>query len=568
MLAVAGGTATHALAQFTVSTAANGGHTVQMIDPNAEFTFENHVETSVPSALNGIDVGTLLGADRFYNNGTTGQNASVANVEAGHLWSGHETMGHAVTTVTGTGATGDVDRHATWVSMMIGGRNGGTTIGDHQTGLAPGADLQSGAIATKWNGNAFSLSFSISTTSFLTAYDGFFGSANVINSSWGGTDAAGTAFFGRAIGGFAYMNPGTTMVASAGNSGSGANTVGTPGSGTNLITVGALENVSNVYDTVASFSSRGPQTYSDPNQTLAGVRAPVDIAAPGTDLVSAYYGGQTGGNDAALTNSPSGIAGTSSTYTSPLAGTSFAAPITAGVATLLNSHSLTNGMASESRDARVVKAVLMNAADKTVGWDNGQADVSGVVTTTQSLDYAVGAGALNAGSTFDQYTAGTTDVAGTGGGTVDVIGWDLGSLAVTSSNDYVINTALQAGDTLTATLDWFRNQSVNVAGGTATDSAFANMDLSIWDSGFTTKVAESISLYNETEHLHLSLPNDGLYGLRVSFIGHAFNLIGAAANTESFGLAWSVQSVPEPASALLLVLGGVLSARRGRRPAG
>jgi subtilisin family serine protease len=531
---------------------------VQVIPADLEIEAWNHLQTNVPAPFTGMDVAAFLGANRFYSAGITGQNTLTANVEAGHIWgtaSGHETLTHVTSYTTGTGALGDTDRHATWVGMIIGGRNGGANQGGWQTGIAPQTDLRSGAIATSWAGAPYALSFNISGASFLSAYNAYFGSANVINSSWGFVDATGDSGFTVAGDGFARQNPQTTLVLSAGNSGSGANTVGGMASGHNSITVAALGGA-NTFNSVASFSSRGPQDYADPVVgTVTGVRAAVDIAAPGESLVSAFYGGTTGGNTGGTLQSGTNL------YAAPLAGTSFAAPIVAGAAALLNSASIGLALGSESRDARVVKAVLLNSADKTSGWSNGQGLVGSVVTTTQSLDWAVGAGRLNLDRTYDQYLSGTRDVAGTGGGGIGALGWDYGTLsAVGQANDYPMLVALMGGTPLTVTVDWFRNRSVNVGAGTALDIGFANLDLQVWDNTFSTLYGSSQSLYNDVEHLYLTVPATGLYGLRVAYTGQMFG----TPVTEAYGLAWWGTAIPEPAGALLLLLAACLPL--GRRP--
>ena len=156
----------------------------------------------------------------------------------------------------------------------------------------------------------------------------------------------------------------------------------------------------------------------------------MDITAPGTNLYSAYYGGQTGGNAPHLPGSPAGPPGGPASYSLGRAGTSYAAPIVAGGAALLDDVSYATALPATSRDARVIKANLLNSADKTVGWTNGQADDGfGVIRTTQSLDWALGAGQVNLDTAFDQYTAGTQDVPGLGGGNVQTIGWDYATIA-------------------------------------------------------------------------------------------------------------------------------------------
>src|SRR5687768_1088573 len=106
-----------------------------------------HLQGSFVGSANGNNV---VGAPRFYNAGYTGTNAVIANIEAGYVWSGHEALSHVTMIPTSSGAAGEVDRHATWVSMVLGGRPGGANPGDYQRGLAPNAQLASGAIATNW----------------------------------------------------------------------------------------------------------------------------------------------------------------------------------------------------------------------------------------------------------------------------------------------------------------------------------------------------------------------------------------------------------------------------------
>lgn len=232
-------------------------------DPDAEVQNETHLITSIPSALTGPDVAPIIGADRFYNNSIDGTGTISSNIEAGHVWGGagnHETLSHVATFVNHATAPGApfavpaYDRHATWVGMMIGGRRGGATQGQWQEGIAPQTDLRSGAIATGWTGPAYSLNFSLTGTSLdfaCSSGSSGFGTADVINSSWGSTGAGalsperqGTDFRSMIVDSLANGDPRTTFVASAGNSGIsiGTNSVGAPGAGYNGITVGALQN--------------------------------------------------------------------------------------------------------------------------------------------------------------------------------------------------------------------------------------------------------------------------------------------------------------------------------------
>ena len=530
-----------------------------------------------------FDVNAFLGATRYYNHSTpiTGQNTITTNLEAGHIWNGHEALGHVTTFTQTTAAWGGgsvaplYDRHATWVGLFIGGRQAGANPSVRQQGIAYGTDLRSAAIATNWSGSAYAMSFGFNySTTLIPAYNATFGTADVVNSSFGGGDPGGTGLLAWLADAYSFMAPTTTYVVIAGNSGPAANTVGSPGSGYNTLTVAALGNA-NAFDGVASFSSRGPQTFGYYTNggyvTVAGVRAAVDLAAPGESLTSAFYGGQTGGNNTSLAGSVN--AGTSSAaYSQGLDGTSFAAPIVAGGAALVASAAKSlaplaaNPAASESV---VVKSLLLTGADKTAGWSNGQQNVtvsgSTFIQTTQSLDWAVGAGRMNLDKTFDVQVNGQAGVSGSTGqlGTVARRGWDFGGAVLGTNNDYLIGTELMASSTFTATLSWMRARDFD--GVSLYEGAQADLDLSIWavdgNDAFTTLVARSASDYNTVEHLSFTLPSTGRYGLRVEYGSNTFDNTGgqwgSAQFPQDYGLAWA--AVPEPGAMLLAGIGAVLA---------
>jgi hypothetical protein len=553
-----------------------------------------------------FDLNAFLGADRYYGHATpiTGQNTIAFNLEAGHFWNGHETLAHVATNTTNFVNAADTwgptpaeagtipplyDRHATWAAMLVGGRETQVDPEIRQQGLAPGTDLRSAAIATNWAGNAYALSFGISGSTYVTAYTGSFGTADVVNSSYGYADPGGTNVYTLFSDALSFQNPATLHVVSAGNEGSGdtPNTVGAPGSGYNTLTVAAL-GAANTFNTVASFSSRGPQDfgyYDDQSQivTVAGVRAAVDLAAPGESITSAFYGGQNGGNNTTLTGSTD-QGSTPDAYSAFINGTSFAAPITAGGAALVASAAKTLPTLSSNPDAArslVTKALLLNGADKTTGWDNGQQRVTvgsaSYIETTQGLDWDVGTGRMNLDTTFDLQVNGQTDVAGTGTGALGPVvktGWDYGNSIIGTDNDYVISDWLLGGTTMTASLAWMRAREWDSSTGDLFETAQADLDLSVWelDSGnnLTTLIARSASEYNTVEHLSFTLPRSGFYGLRIEYATNTFDnttgdVWGTAALPQDYAISW--QAVPEPHAATLLiaaasVIGKILLDRR------
>lgn len=560
-------------------------HVVQISAPDGEATGVNHLMTNVPSSFSGGDLNEILGADVFYSHGVTGSGATVANVESGHIWNGHETLGHVSTFANSPAAWNDpgtvgeqqqdlVDRHATWVAMTIGGRVEASGGGEHQRGIAYGANLVSGSIASVWNGDAYATGFNFNRDSFFTPYNAYFGAADVINSSWGGFDPEGDGFYTTLGDALANENPSTTWVTSAGNEGAEANKVGFPGAGYNSITVAALNNGgANQYDTIASFSSRGPQDWAGGGLRCDDCRSPVDIAAPGTNITTAFYGGATGGNNPTLSgSSPSG---SQSSYTTSIGGTSFSSPIVAGAATLIADASYaTPGLAGnpDSRDARVVKAVLMNSAAKIPGWDNGQALVGGVIQTHQSLDYASGAGSLDIGASYEQYVeAITRDVPGEPlgpQGSVGLVGWDFGEVIEGLDNVYEVASYVPKGASVTVTLSWFRERmETYLQTRTAQDIAQVDLDLIVRDASTDIVVAQSVSHLNVSEHLHFTAPEAAWYTIEVNFFDEVFGTLAS----EQYGLAWKI-AVPEPAAGALLVaaLLGVFGPcwqARGRRSA-
>ncbi len=570
--------------------------------PDTTYLGESYYSSSSTAAggpFFGININAFLGANTFYSNGFTGQNARIANVEAGHVWNGHETLSHIPAanifntpgTLTGSWSSDSgVDRHATWVGFIMNGRiqSGGNY---YQQGMAPDATLYSVNIAQSWNGTAYRTSFNTTTTITLAAYRqamvvGINGqTADVLNSSWGSTGSTGgNSYFAASVDALIRQS-GKAAFFSAGNSGT-ANSIGAPGNGINAIVVGSVgsDTANPPFNTTSSFSSRAPQNLAVPNSqtsnfsgtytTMSNVRARVDLTAPGQNLTGGFYGGTTGGNLGG-TNTPG-----NNFYSTDLQGTSFSSPTAAGGGALLVSALRTLNISNPGSvpttglDSRIIKAVLMNSADKTSSWSNGQSLVSGVIVTTQALDNEDGAGRMNLSRAFDNYLGpNATRDAGNGGlaNPIKQTGWALGNVTATGTRDYFFEAPLLGGTNFTATLTWWADRSFVNPGvnDNILENAFANLDLQVWtvsNGTANTLVARSSSLWNSSEHLSFALPGgNSEYLIRVVHTDWRWNFAG---NTnESFGLAWSATVVPEPATIALVVgmLGGVVYYRRRRR---
>jgi hypothetical protein len=229
------------------------------------------------------------------------------------------------------------------------------------------------------------------------------------------------------------------------------------------------------------------------------------------------------------------------------------------------------GMPGTALDSRVIKSVLMATSDRTDGWNNGQATVGGVVRTTQALDWATGAGALDLETAGLTYVQGNTiDVGGLGGGTIGLKGWDYGSVGVNAFNDYTFSSTLSSPYELQVSLNWFARGTFDNATDAGTRSAFANLDLQVWsiaDGAFNSLIAESTSLYNNAEFLRFTLTGAGQYGLRVLSAGMIYdaNASTAPVTSETYGLAWNMVIVPEPSALVMAAAGAALAATLASR---
>jgi hypothetical protein len=154
-----------------------------------------------------------------------------------------------------------------------------------------------------------------------------------------------------------------------------------------------------------------------------------------------------------------------------------------------------------------------------------------VITTTQALDHATGAGMLGLDAAYRLYVG---DPSG-----------------------------ITIGDTLTAALTWFANRAVGSTLESATDVSLGNLSLQVWwadDTGSQSLVAQSIAPYGTTEFLRFTAPLSGTYGLRVLGLEPVYDLDPTPTASTSCGLAWQTLAVPEPSTLILMAIAAAVPA--------
>ncbi len=237
--------------------------------------------------------------------------------------------------------------------------------------------------------------------------------------------------------------------------------------------------------------------------------------------------------------------------TEPVTGTSFAAPIVAGVASLLveRSRKPVGGFGSIGEDARVIKSILMTSADKPADWEQGLPDMHVDDSTAIPLSFDFGAGVLDPEGAMDLLEAGRFEnyriAPGAPGPKITTNGWNLTTLignVVSPLDDlaghiYYLDD-LVAGSPLTATLNWYRHIDADMA---ATPLSNLDLELLSWDGVTAVSVAVSNSQVDNLEHIHLNaLATGGDYLLRV------WDVSADPANFESYALSWELASHPQP----------------------
>lgn len=417
--------------------------------------------------------------------------------------------------------------HATHVASIIAGRP--NSDGGAFTGVAYNATLASSNLidptgAPDWE------------DSFLSAMTDFFRVAPttpIINMSAGFTVAFGASTRLRSQQAADWMgDTGYLFVVAAGNEGSGASTLRSPGSGFNVLTVGATGGSGHLqnYDRIADYSSRGAATVG------GGSRMKPDLVAPGSRIYSAVAAPDGGGNYNQFSEQDGGG--------NWISGTSFATPIVSGVAACLHEWGRNHGL---SRDPRVMRAVLMNSTSKAVENDAGTRwdRIPGLGKGAASISLDLGTGQLDAGQAWRQYRAGQHHVNAGAVGLVPELGFDLSNVsALGVGPSYGTMNEVRKGSYMTSTLCWNRpvTSGYNANDGTNNWANWSygtldNLDISVAKLGDPMVLQTSNATDGTSEHSVFKTPDRDRYT-------HRIDTPGIPSAPTQFGFAWEYTSAP------------------------
>ncbi|MBB5801699.1 subtilisin family serine protease [Saccharothrix ecbatanensis] len=290
-----------------------------------------------------------IGAPAAWAAGYTGAGVTVAVVDTGVDGNHPDLAGREVAehNFTADPDAADLIGHGTHVGATI------ASHGARYRGVAPDVRLLDAKVCGESDGCRES---SILEGMRWSAEQG----ADVVNMSLGGTDTEEVDLLEEAVDALSARH-GTLFVISAGNSGSGAETVGSPASADAALAVGAVER----NDGIAPFSSRGPRVGD-------GAVKP-EITAPGVDIVAA--------------KSADGVIGTPvGDRHVALSGTSMAAPHVAGAAAVLaQQHPEWTGAQLK---AALMASAKPNPALTAFDQGAGRVDLAEAITTTLTTEPA------------------------------------------------------------------------------------------------------------------------------------------------------------------------------------
>ncbi|OQA01586.1 MAG: hypothetical protein BWY71_00338 [Planctomycetes bacterium ADurb.Bin412] len=338
---------------------------------------------------------------------------------------------------------------------------------------------------------------------------------DVLSISWG-TDAADRITMWWQWGFDALVErDSTVMVAGCGNGTDGFTGISKPSWGYNVISVGTAGNLGRFPDNLryagppaAQDSSFGP---TDDGRCKPDLIACGFSLGPSADSLSDYCHDRQ-----------------SKSFSS------FAAPQVAGAAALLIDAARQN-MIPDGDDPRVIKALLLNGAQKLLGWHKGLVDSNDDAAVP--LDYQQGAGLVNVMASYQQLMAGASNSPASG----ENMGWDLNRLSLDPNDQdavqvYFMPQTLLPGRYLHATLCWYLSYEIK---GIYRPLPLHDLRLELWTVNeygqLDTLLDYSDSPVDNVEHIYFQNPTEQYVALVVRGIPDPDH----PADYETFALAFS-----------------------------